>query len=256
MNRQGFIGGSDLYSILNGDWYDLWEVKTGRKESDDLSDVFPVQLGIQTEEFHLDWFDKVSNYNVIHRQPSVTKEHNGIKLKGTFDGICETGEVVECKHTSGFKKMDDMIQRYLGQLHMYMYLSDTTEIVFSVIFGNRYEFCRVSFNKVYWEKCLLEIETFWEFVVADVAPHNHIKESFDWSQVEIDGLKRRDASQDNQFIDLAHEYVRCSNLMKEGEEVKKSIKKLVGDDEREVFCDLLTIKRDKRGALRITVKEK
>jgi len=29
---------------------------------------------------------------------------------------------------------------------------------------------------------------------------------------------------------------------------------LVMDDEREVFCDLLTIKRDKRGACRITVK--
>ena len=31
MNRQGFIGGSDLYNIMQGNWHDLWLVKTGRK---------------------------------------------------------------------------------------------------------------------------------------------------------------------------------------------------------------------------------
>ena len=33
---------------------------------------------------------------------------------------------------------------------------------------------------------------------------------------------------------------------------KKQIKEMVGDNEREVYCDHLTAKRDKRGAIRIT----
>ena len=34
--------------------------------------------------------------------------------------------------------------------------------------------------------------------------------------------------------------------------MKKQIKDMVGDNEREVYCDHLTAKRDKRGAIRIT----
>jgi hypothetical protein len=32
MNRQGFLGGSDMVRIINGDWHKLWLEKTGRVE--------------------------------------------------------------------------------------------------------------------------------------------------------------------------------------------------------------------------------
>ena len=47
------IGGSDASKIMNGEWHELWEIKTGRKEDADLSDVFHVQLGHATEKFNL-----------------------------------------------------------------------------------------------------------------------------------------------------------------------------------------------------------
>ena len=53
MERTGFIGGSDMMTIMNGDWEYLWQIKTGRAVPDDLSNVFPVQLGIATEEFNM-----------------------------------------------------------------------------------------------------------------------------------------------------------------------------------------------------------
>ena len=56
MNRKGFIGGSDCVRIMEGDWLRLWQVKTGRAESDDLTDNIAVQLGIHTEGFNLGWF--------------------------------------------------------------------------------------------------------------------------------------------------------------------------------------------------------
>ena len=61
MNRKGFIGGSDCVKIMQGDWLDLWQIKTGRKESDDLSRNLAVQMGIHTEDFNLSWFEVERN---------------------------------------------------------------------------------------------------------------------------------------------------------------------------------------------------
>ena len=33
MERKGFIGGSDAVTIMSGQWYDLWEVKTGSQKT-------------------------------------------------------------------------------------------------------------------------------------------------------------------------------------------------------------------------------
>ena len=56
MDRTGFIGGSDCSKIMQGDWYDLWMVKTGRKKPDDLSMNWQVQVGIATEDLNLHIF--------------------------------------------------------------------------------------------------------------------------------------------------------------------------------------------------------
>jgi len=62
----------------------------------------------------------------------------------------------------------------------------------------------------------------------------------------------RDATQDNYLTDLAVTYINCEEQAKQFERVKKDIKGMVADNEREVFCDYITIKRDKRGSLRIS----
>ena len=53
MERRGFIGGSDAVKIMNGDWIELWEIKTGRIKSPDLSKNLAVQMGILTEDFNI-----------------------------------------------------------------------------------------------------------------------------------------------------------------------------------------------------------
>ena len=65
MNRIGFIGGSDMRRIMEGDWISLWEEKTGRKKPDDLSDVLPVQLGTFTEQFNINWFQSADRQGSI-----------------------------------------------------------------------------------------------------------------------------------------------------------------------------------------------
>ena len=98
MNRRGFIGGSDLYNILRGDWYDLWLVKTGQKQPDDLSHIFKVQLGTYTEQFNLDWLSKDTGLAMplaSEDMESVINILGGVPFKGQPDAIAEDEEGVK-----------------------------------------------------------------------------------------------------------------------------------------------------------------
>ena len=65
MKRTGFIGGSDCVKIMQGNWLELGQIKTGRSESEDLSRNLAVQLGVWTENFNLQWFEQ-EHSAVIH----------------------------------------------------------------------------------------------------------------------------------------------------------------------------------------------
>ena len=72
--RMKGIGGSDARKIVSGDWYDLWLEKTGKKDLPDLSNEFPVQLGVWTESFNLKWFEKQMNMEVAHTGLKVSEK--------------------------------------------------------------------------------------------------------------------------------------------------------------------------------------
>ena len=62
----------------------------------------------------------------------------------------------------------------------------------------------------------------------------------------------RDASTSNEFVSTAATYVQGLEQDKVFQNAKKSLKEMVAPNEREVYCDFLTVRRDKRGALRIS----
>jgi hypothetical protein len=261
MERKGYIGGSDLYSIMRGDLHDLWKIKTGRAIPDDLGNMFNVQLGVMTEKFNMDWLQRDTGYHVEKLDPlnTHTKVISDVPYQARPDGIAYDDEgvamIVECKHTSSFKKMSDILEMYLPQVHLYMRVTELKHAVFSVIFGNRWEHCVVDYNHEFWMKVSTEAHAFWQYVVEDKEPPLLEPAKIDWSDVKIDGLISRDASQDNQFVNLAHDFVNTSQHLKQHDVVKKELRSMINDNEREVFCDLLSIKRDKRGACRIYVNE-
>ena len=263
MNRIGFIGGSDLYNIMKGDWHDLWLIKTGRKEPDDLSDVFRVNLGVATEDFHIDWFSRHGGYPLVEKQKEYQQNIDGVPYKGQVDALMQTDDsyvpntILECKHTSSNRTIKDMLENYMPQLHLYMRLSNTHECFLSVIFGNEWGWCRVNFDNDYWSKVHNAVIDFWEMVETQIEPpvSGVGVDKIDWSNIAIDGLVARDASQDNYFVDLAHNYVNTIDAAKDHEAAKKQLRSLINDNEREVYCDFLSIKRDKRGACRIAIKK-
>lgn len=255
MERKGFIGGSDCVKILAGDWQELWEVKTGRKESDDLSNNIAVQLGSYTEQFNLDWFAKQHGTKIVETQMEIQFPINGVPAKGLIDGRCGSdNKIIEAKHTNSFSTMDDVVVRYMPQVQLYCYLAGTSGCYMSVIFGNsKWESVFVSTDQTYFDTMWSEVTTFWGFVTKDVRPPNrHDIPSIPTDSIPLDNMVKRDASTDNQFMDAAVSYCQGYESNRVFESAKKQLKDLVKENEREVYCDQLKIKRDKRGTLRIT----
>jgi len=265
MERKGFIGGSDMRRIMEGDWLSLWQEKTGRVIPDDLSNVLPVQLGIFTEQFNINWFEDQIRCSVKKQQHCAEMNWEGVPLKGTVDGYIWdnsgsenffTEEIVECKHTYEGNSMENCLKMYMPQIQFYMWVHQAKGCYLSVIFGNRrWESVYVQKDWKYIDQMKVHLVEFWKCVSQNQEPASNAVPPVSIDKIKVDGMVKRDASSDNEFISRCHDYIDTETNAKLFESAKTDLKAMVGDDEREVYCDLLTIKRDKRGALRITVKE-
>ena len=265
MNRLGFIGGSDATRIMTGNWYDLWAEKTGRKEPDDLSNNLAVQLGTYTESFHIDWFCKENKVNSEHIIKQVTYEciENGVPYKGTVDARIKDAitheKLLECKHTNAFTNMKEQLARYMPQLQFYMHISGAVECYLSCIFGNStWDYRKVSCDEEYVHHMNEAIKAFWTCVENDTAPTDQVEidTTHMTDKILINDMVRRDASADNQFISIAHDYIDTMKDAKSHQAYGKMLKELVAPNESEVYSPVITIKRDKRGSLRITPSQK
>jgi len=261
MQRQGFIGGSDATTIMQFKWYDLWLVKTGRAESEDLSDNIAVQLGSHTEDFNIKWFEKSTGCFVplTSQQKQFKKTVGVVPLVGTVDGVlAKTKQIIEAKHTNPFNDMNDMIERYMPQIQLYCHISGAEGCHLSVIFGNsKWQSAFVHYDEDYFNKMMVFINNFWWYVINDKEPVGiDTPEDISINHIPVDNMVVRDASMDNAFVDASITYINGLEQNKVFENAKKDLKNMVGSNEREVFCDYLTIRRDKRGSLRISKRSK
>jgi len=262
MKRTGFIGGSDCVKIMQGDWYDLWEIKTGRKQGDNLSDNLAVQMGSYTESFNLTWFEQNmpngngSDYLVHSNQYEYERSIDGVPMKGMIDGMCRNA-IVECKHTNSYNTMDKAIDYYMPQLQCYMALAKKDACYLSVFFGNnKWECSHVAWSESYFNLMMTAVKQFWSHVDTNTEPLGYDQPaSVKTDRIPVDDMVKRDANGDNHFTSIAYDYIGNEPYAKSYEAAKKSLKEMVGDNEREVYCDALTIRRDKRGALRISTRK-
>jgi predicted phage-related endonuclease len=260
MIRTGFIGGSDCVRILEGDWLNLWQIKTGRAKSEDLSDNIAVQLGSWTEEFNLKWFEKRNGCVLSHHQLPLENIIGNVPVRGTIDamwGDIDTSSraIVEAKHTNHFNTMDAVIERYMPQVQLYAKLANADGAYLSVIFGNsKWESAYVSRNEEYFNSMWAVVSDFWGYVLRDQEPIGVDTPQISIDKIPVDQMVKRDASHDNEFISRAHDYIQNKDAAKAFDTAKSDLKAMVGDNEREVYCDLLTIKRSKSGSLLFTVR--
>jgi len=256
MERKGFIGGSDAVKIMNGDWLELWQIKTGVKEPDDLSSNLAVQLGSYTEDFNLSWFEKENNC-VLSNHQSEFEISSGriVPLVGTIDAMWN-GQIVEAKHTNSFFNMDKMLEIYMPQLQFYMYVADADAAHLSVIFGNsKYECCKVNRDPSYIAAMMDMVNEFCKYVVSHIEPVGiDVPDAPSINKIPVDDMVKRDGSTDNMFMDRVVTYINGYEHNRTFENAKKDLKDMMADNEREIFCDQLSVRRDKRGSVRIYIR--
>ena len=259
--KEEFIRGSDMVSLMKGDWQKLYQIKKGLVGRDDLSSMFNVQLGTFTEDFNMQWAEKI--YELTFKpQHSVSKQYGNIKLQGTLDGIAKSTATnydigIECKHTHSMNTMENMINFYMPQIQFYSYLSGINKMILSVIFGNKWEAVEIESSNAYQEKLLQSIKMFWEHITHNKEPDGTnpiVLDNNITNKIRINGKTKRDVSKSNSFTEACTDYLLHEDTAKLFEKAKKQLKEEIKHDESEVYNDVLSIKRDKRGSIRITKK--
>ena len=187
-DRKQGIGGSDATRLYKGDWYELWQEKTGETEGADLSDVLPVQMGIHTEDFNIRWFEKQTGMKVDGKQetffhkkyPYMYAHVDGIIVEENqeFGQTIKEKVLLECKHTNAFSNPKKVADKYKAQLQHYLMCVKSKRVYLSVFFGNlKYEVMEITEDKEFQDKLENAEILFWHFVTTKKAPPDYI--SFD-----------------------------------------------------------------------------
>jgi len=173
--RRNWLGGSDAGKIMSGDWLDLWNIKTGRVEPEDLSGVLAVQLGHHTEALNLSWFERETGHAVTSRGAERSHPYYGF-MHCTLDGMAAAadagkGAIVQAKWSNPFSRTEEIEQRYMAQVHHEMLVCGCSLAFLSVITGKpEYHCIEIRRDPDYAATLLQYEEDFWSYVENDTPP--------------------------------------------------------------------------------------
>lgn len=247
--RRKGIGGSDAAKIVSGDWHELWLDKTGRKEPEDLSGVFAVQMGNATEELNLDWYERVVGRAAARRgEVAICK---GVPiLRCTLDGFdIEDGTVIQAKHVNGFSKIDDVRARYTPQVMHECLCCGVTRGILSVIIGTSEPILELIELDDFWatdyiDKC----KQFWQHVLDDRAP----EQGAPLPEPPAPTVMRTvDMTGNNVFGAYAADWLATKTHAKTFKDAEKAIKEQVEPDVRLAKGFGIEVSRNKAGSLSI-----
>ena len=184
-DRNQGLGGSDATRLYQGEWYELWQEKTGATEPADLSDVLPVQMGIHTESFNIDWFTKQTGLEVHGKQETFF--HPKYKfMYAHVDGLIMPNpknkedmkigvSILECKHSNAFSNPKKIADKYKAQIQHYLMCASAKRCYVSVFFGNmKYEVMEITEDKDFQDQLENAEILFWHFVQKKKAPPEYI----------------------------------------------------------------------------------
>lgn len=248
--RDGRLTASRVACLMRGDKkeiHNLWLELIGDPSfiPQDLSGVWPVQLGDATEPLHLNWIAR--KRGAISRRGEVVI-HKCQWAAATLDGWLDSHQCpVECKHVGGFEKFDTIRQRYMPQLHWAMMVTGTPQCLFSVIEGAREptdEF--IPFDAAYGKELWARAELFMEHV-------NNLTPPVDMPGIEapVKAIKEYDFSTNNSWCAAAADYLETKQAAERHEDAKVALKDQVPRDAQRAFGGGLELTRDKANRLRI-----
>jgi len=286
MNRQGTIGGSDVAKLQDpNNWFEMWEIKTGRKQSPDLSDVLPVAMGATTEALNHAWFRKYmtnGNEEMMHSifyeerteywQPKYTDDVLSLQLfdnpkviVANLDCVYESNNkehfdtyMIEFKHTHANNTMDRVRDSYMPQIQYYLNVAGIEKAYLSVLFGNnRYDVCWIGRSREYFDMTMVNVKNFWAYVRDDTPPpmDQVAYREVSTDKVIVDGLIARDVSKSNSFAFNSELFASTVDQAKQNTDAKKALLEELKDTDREVYNDHVKVYRTKNGR-RVSLQKK
>lgn len=269
------LGGSDAGRLSR----QLWLEKTGRAESEDLSNVLAVQMGSFTEPFNEYWYTKTTGREVTNRGEMAASTKYPW-MRANLDGVTRTSRYEEAywdaKHTG--RADEAMIRRYTPQMTHCCIILKLDWWVLSVFVGNsKHEIFEQEVDPFYARELIARERDFWEnYVVPDIDPGDRFEEKppvpkpapklrnielLDMATIhdsshgtyfpgpcpECDDFVRSQPNWGPDFQKAARTFAETHGAAAAHAIAREDIKKLVPDDVGLVRYGLVSYKRDGRG---------
>jgi predicted phage-related endonuclease len=226
--------------------YNLWLEMTGQEfEYEDLSSVWPVQLGACTEALNLDWYERKSN-SVITRRGEVVVHLRYPWAAVTLDGwIDDLNCPIEAKHVGGREPLEVIIERYWPQMGWQMEVTGADQCALSVIAGANapvVEF--IPRDDGYIAEMIARGEQFMEHVRNRTPPV-----VLDAVPAPIDPTRVYDMSDSNSWCNSASVWIETKPASDRCKDAEKILKNLCAPDCKKAFGGGVVITRDRVGRL-------
>jgi len=245
--RSKGVGSSDVAKIMSGDWFGVWEQKTGRAEPEDLSDVLPVIIGAFTEPLNGFVYQRRMGVPLEACKRQTHPDHPFLVAEGDYvhaDGSAG----VECKHVNAFAKDDEVVSRYWWQCQHQMAVYGWPKVYLSVIFGTqKWERFEVTRDDDGIAEMIETCRKFWTHVETDTPPENYEGETV---TVSMDEMREVEMAS-NAWSSFAVDWLENRKPAKVFKTAETELKALVAPDVKRAYGAGIEIKRSKAGALSI-----
>lgn len=243
------LGGSDAKKVMDGDWLELWEQKTGRAEGDDLSGILAVQMGSWTEALNRYWFTRETGIEISIEdcEHLVHAEHTF--MRANLDGKT-IGAIFEAKHTGQYGKDEEIVSRYYPQCQHLMAVAGEIFCHLSVFFGNsRWAYFEIAADPDYQAGLIEREAEFWGYVERNEAPPTEVESEA--VTIALDDMREVDLAGNNAWAAGAADWLENRDGAKVFKAAEKTLKELVEPDVKLATGHGIKVLRSKAGALTI-----
>ncbi len=249
--RAGKLTASRIACLMTGDAEKimrLYREMIGEQPEEDLSDVWPVQLGAVTEALNLDWYERKGN--PLSRRGEVVTHPIFPWAAATLDGwdtvlLCP----VETKHVGGREPLEVVIDRYQPQMQWQMECTQAPQCALSVIMGaNEPVIEYIPFDHAYTTEMIRRGAQFMDFVKRREPPVVLAPVA-----APIDASKLYDMTGNNAWANSAAEWLANKPSARKADDAEKILKAAVPPDAKKCFGHGVQITRDK--ANRLSLRE-
>lgn len=250
--RDGKLTASRVACLMTGDEakiMNLWREMVGDPAyvDEDLSGVWPVQLGAHTESLNLDWYERRTG-KPLSRRGEVVVHPNYDWAAATLDAWDDDlAAPVECKHVGGFEKTAAILERYAPQAHWQMIVTGAKQCAFSIIEGAKEPIIEiVNFDPDYAGVLVARAKQFMDCVNTLTPPVALAPVA-----APVKAEKTYDMTGNNQWASDAVTWITTRQAARDNAAADKAIKALIPADAIKAHGHGITVSRSKSGSLSI-----